>query len=493
MYQGWLTSASRDRLLLAAVAYAYLLATLGLAIRRFGPRWQGKLGLDGLRLDVPPAWSAIALGFLAAIIQLARIAETPELWSSSSWLPWTLAGLCLLAVRSDPRRAWLDVATGLTGLGFVATVAPFVLHRTWWWPVGMALAVGWLVADRVGSRSGGRFQRALGLPDEPRYPVLSDWSLAAFTFASASTACLVVASTWFGPSADWLNQAGRWPDVMLAIGLAALFVGLEGRRFGPEGTAGRFRSGGDRRGLVARGRDVAGPRRDAHPRAEFSCARDVGDGRRGSSGWAWRARGRAWPDVEFAGREPAGLAVGLHAMGGLRHGVDGGRARIDGRRRRRAGPDLGPGRRSRSACWRPTRDGSSRLTREAWPGAGGCWPSWRMGRSSRTSRHGVGANGLPAVALTAALFVLWGVARSLRARTSKQPDPSSLRIPRAIEQVAAGMSVLAAMLTLASEPRGALVGAGVLLALAVFHGLLALRWLVECRFTWLRCSCSARI
>jgi len=237
IYHACLSDLSGDGLLPFVVLGAYAAWGVGVALQRSGARLRDRFGLADLELEVPPVRMAVAFGVLAAAIRLEVVLAEGGGWASSPWLPWTLAGLCLLMLRFQPGRGWVDVAVALTGLGFAATLAPLVQPRGWWLSEGMALASFWAMAGRGASRIEGPLCRRLGLRGGLEPGVVDRWAVVAFGLSGSVVLALVLTTTFLtvrfggGLFLD-LGWFGGWSDVLLAIGLAGLFVGVEGRRHG---------------------------------------------------------------------------------------------------------------------------------------------------------------------------------------------------------------------------------------------------------------------
>ena len=236
VYWGGLSSYSGDGLIPFVMLGAYLSWGIGVALQHFGSRLRERLGPGDLALHGPPVVVTVGFGVLATAIRVRSIVDSGGVWSTLPWLPWTLAGLCLLMLRFEPRRAWVHAAVGLTGLGFAAILAPFVEPRAWWLSAAMALATFWAMAGQGAARFEGTFRRRLGIAEGHDSGVLEWWALAAFVLSGTAVVGLVLGLT-FLPSLDGMPTtfAGAWSDIMLALGLAGLFVAIEGRRAEDDG------------------------------------------------------------------------------------------------------------------------------------------------------------------------------------------------------------------------------------------------------------------
>ncbi len=228
----WLSGYSRDGLIPFVMLGAFGAWGVGVALQRNGPRLIAWLGLPDLDLDEPPARVAVVLGVLAAALRGYSILEARGSWTGSPWLPWALAVLCLLMLRFDTNRGWVHAAVGLTGLGFAATLAPIVEPRSWWLSVLMALASVWSVAAQGAARVEGPFRRRLGIAEGDDSDLIDRWAFGAFALAGTAVAWIVIATTFGGKVAYGSTGVGDWSDILLTLGLAGLFVALEGRPLG---------------------------------------------------------------------------------------------------------------------------------------------------------------------------------------------------------------------------------------------------------------------
>ena len=219
---GWRYSG--DGLIPFVVIGAYLAWGVGAALRRYGPGLLERLGLLDLPLHEPASRVALALGAVAAAIRVDAIVRSGSSWTGSSGLPWALAGLCLLTLRVEPRRVWAHLAVGLTGLGYWATLGPWIESGGWWLSASVMLAGLWAVVGRFE----GRGRRALGIEDDSGPGVIDEWSRAAAGLVGLALVVVVVFGTFVADS----TRVEGWPDVMLALGLAGGFVGLEWRKLG---------------------------------------------------------------------------------------------------------------------------------------------------------------------------------------------------------------------------------------------------------------------
>ena len=228
IYHQWLRGLSGDGSIPFVVLGAYAAWGVGVALQRSGPTIRGRLGLAALAFEGPPVRVALALGVLSAMIRFRAIAEQGAGWARLPWLPWALAGLSLLMLRFDPRRGWVHAAVGLTGLGFLATAGPLIGPGGWWLSGGMALAGSWSLAGWGVGRVEGTFRRRLGISEGDDSAILHDWALGAFSLVGMVMAWVVIGTTFLSIE----GGAVRWWDLAMALGLAVVVVGSEGRRSG---------------------------------------------------------------------------------------------------------------------------------------------------------------------------------------------------------------------------------------------------------------------
>ena len=240
IYRGFLTGISREGLVAFVVIGAYGCWGLAVVLQRYRSMLGERFRMPGLEFDGPPVRTSFALGVLAVAMRSVAVFERPEAWADLPWLPWTLAGLCLLMLRFDPRRAWVHAAVGLTGLGFAEALSPAIQVRGWGLSAAMALAIGWSLAGRVMTRFEAQFRRRLGISEGSDASVIGEWSTVLTGLVGLAVLGLVILSSlWpldgrlFGPFHP--NGIGGWPDVMLALGLGGLYAILEGRKISADG------------------------------------------------------------------------------------------------------------------------------------------------------------------------------------------------------------------------------------------------------------------
>jgi hypothetical protein len=229
VYQGLLVRYSGDGLIPFVVIGAYVWWGLAAGAKRFGPGLLSRLGLADLGLHSPLARVAVTLGFVATAIRVGIILSSSGVgWANLPWLPWALALFCLLMLKFDPEPGWVHLAVGLTGLGFATVVAPWVEPGGWWLSASMALACCWWLAGLGASRLEGPFRRHLGVADGEYSVLFTQWSVAAFGLAGTAVYMVVLFETF----ARGTGELAHWSNISLSLGLAGLYIGLEGRRFG---------------------------------------------------------------------------------------------------------------------------------------------------------------------------------------------------------------------------------------------------------------------
>jgi hypothetical protein len=232
LYEGLLTGYSWNGLLPFVILGAYLSWGVAVALQRFGSRVLERLGLPSLKLEWPPVHSAMALGAVALLIRFKTIFDAGGVWTTLAWLPWSLALLCLLMLRFQPkRRGWVHAAAGFSGLGFTAMLAPAMDPQVWPISVAVARSLFWAIAARGAIRGEDSFRRRLGIARGFDAEVFREWALAMFGLIAAVIVGIVATSALF----PVVIASGGWWDLMLAIGLSGLFVVLEGQRLDRDG------------------------------------------------------------------------------------------------------------------------------------------------------------------------------------------------------------------------------------------------------------------
>ena len=232
IYRAWLAGFSWDGLIPFVVLAAYLSWGISVALQRYGPGIRGRLGLADLAFEGPPIRMAVVLGVLASAFRFMTIADAGGGWAALPWLPWALAGLCLLMLRFEPGRGWVHAAVALTGLGFVAILAPVLEPHPWWFSAAMVLSSVWALASRGSDRVEASFRRRLGIAEGHDSGVFAGWGLAAFSLGGLAIVGIVLGTTFVSGSA-WASTP--WGDILLAIGLAGLFIALEAPKYDRDG------------------------------------------------------------------------------------------------------------------------------------------------------------------------------------------------------------------------------------------------------------------
>jgi tetratricopeptide (TPR) repeat protein len=482
IYRAWLTGYSGDGLIPFVMLGAYLAWGMGAVLQRFGPGLLDRVGLTDLELEGPPVRTAVVLGVLASAIRLHSIVDSSAVWASLPWLPWTLAGLCLLMLKFDPNRGWVHAAVGLTGLGFAATLAPFVQPRGWWLASAMALSSFWAIAARGAGRVEESFRRRLGIAEGRNSGVLEEWSIAAFALAGTAMVGIVVGTSFLPGFGSY--GVGEWSDVMLAIGLAGLFIAIEGRRFDRDGLWIGFEAlavaaiwwlGASGSPLIA----WLNPLRDAYlPLATAACSLVVVT--LGELAERNREAGVVDPSEPIATRWPLGLhrwtrwfGFGLSLASVYLAVYSTGNAAL--LTLILATLALG----WLALDWREIESAI----------AGGLtWSlAWSVGlvqldrAIGLTSSWGWYQIHVIAIGLTIGLFGLWTLAGWVRRRAvGKGGEPiRDGRVASALEWVAIGTTIPSAFPALIDGPNTILLGAVLLFVLAVFYAIVAARKLVE--------------
>jgi tetratricopeptide (TPR) repeat protein len=216
-----------DRLVTAAMVVAYQLWLVGLLVRRAEPALIQWLKLPQTGYANPLFHSALVSAAFAAVLRWSETLDGTFAWTDSAGLTLNLAVFLLLIVKAYPNVFWVYASVGLASLSaWMATYALFP-SSTWFLPLAMGLALLWQATARAWRRFEVPLGRLARVEMEGYPDAVGRWSLAFFWLASVVVAVVVSYSVGLAvlttPAAD-ASQVGHWSPVMLAIGLGALFV-----------------------------------------------------------------------------------------------------------------------------------------------------------------------------------------------------------------------------------------------------------------------------
>ncbi len=213
----------------AMVALAFGLWIIGLGIRRIEPALRAWLRLPDTGYGYPLFNSAVVAGMLAVGIRVSETLHGALPWSASAGLTLTLAAFCVLMVKPYPVALWVDAAVALTSCSVGLWLYPYMTAEFWWLPLGMGLALAWMIVARGLPTLAGRMWAWFELPviDFARH--VGWWSIGLLAASASAVVVVVVGSLLITTLAGiaevpQAGQAGPWSAVLLALALGSIHL-----------------------------------------------------------------------------------------------------------------------------------------------------------------------------------------------------------------------------------------------------------------------------
>ena len=223
-----------------AIAAAFAMWGLGLALQRGGPMACARLRLPALRLERPP-FELVMLGASAAIgLRIAGVLGLGQPWWAGVWLPSALAVLSLLMLRPYPMRGWVDGFVALACFAIVSAAAPALSLANGWLVLILVLALLWRAVQWVVAPVQAGVCRRLGIGFDGLSNVADEWSIGLIGVASLGLAAIllpILGAVPLGPSGAWVAQtSASWWTGLAAVLLLWANLDLAARthaRIGP--------------------------------------------------------------------------------------------------------------------------------------------------------------------------------------------------------------------------------------------------------------------
>lgn len=239
VYFAVLSHGPHDRLVPAAMAFAYVLWLAALLVRRAEPTLVHWLQLADRGHDQPVFHSAGLAGLAALGLRLDETLGGTLPPSASAGLAVSLAVFCLLMVKAYPHPGWVHAALVLASSAVGLAAYPRIEGGGWWLSLGMAVAILWHLVGRACRRHESPVLDWLGVPERGCSAAVDLWSKAIFTVTTATTAVLVCATVVGaltgepGPIAP--TRGWEWSGLLLSLALGVLYVVISWRESDPAG------------------------------------------------------------------------------------------------------------------------------------------------------------------------------------------------------------------------------------------------------------------
>ncbi len=236
-YLRWLSHSPRIELIAVAAIAAFGLWTLGVSIQRHRPSLCRRLGLSPLAYEFSMFHSSIAVALISVLLRVDLSVQENVAWTAHGWLPLGLAFLCMGMLRAYPRRAWVHMSLAFLSWCVVAAIVPSLTAVCWLTLVGIALALAFLVIERVIRPIEPRICARLGVIEAGYGSVVRNWASAIFAVATG-LAMLVMAEQMAWAIAGLRPMrlalsAFDWWIMLAALGLFGAFLATAGTD--PEG------------------------------------------------------------------------------------------------------------------------------------------------------------------------------------------------------------------------------------------------------------------
>ncbi len=232
VYFRWLAELPAAGLIASALGGSFVLWGLGVLVQARRGALCDRLGLRPLAYEVPAFHATIVMAAIAVGIRLWLGLEPGTDWTTFAWLPLGLALLSLLMVRAYPEVECVHLALGLlvygevaatyAGLGSISGIVPAV--------AGLAIVLN--LAERAGRDREILICERLGIAGSGYLAVVRRWSGGLFAAASACAIAIVglgVAASFGVAGLPVVDSASPWLDwwlTLAALGLAAGYLVL---------------------------------------------------------------------------------------------------------------------------------------------------------------------------------------------------------------------------------------------------------------------------
>jgi hypothetical protein len=231
VYHHFLADWPLDRLVTAALAGAYELWLLGALVRRVNPALRYRLDLPGLDFDRPLFNSALVAAIIAAALGADQAATGPFQGGALAGLAINLAVLALLMIKAYPDRGWVHLAVVLASASAGFQASAEIRSPLDWIPLTFGLANIGVLAARALSRHEASLCRGVGVPALDYFEVPELWSRGFAAIAGVAVGLLIAVvtlATVFNTALGVdFRAVGGWWSVLSALGLAGTYLAFE--------------------------------------------------------------------------------------------------------------------------------------------------------------------------------------------------------------------------------------------------------------------------
>ncbi len=234
LYHGVLVHWPESRLAVAALGIGFGLWVFALAARRGEPFLTSlfKLPQDGYAY--PLFNSALIAAATAAWFRTSATWDGRTPLSDSAGLTLGLAVFAVLMIKPYPLKLWAHAAAALATASTGFASYPRIGDDPWWLTLGMGLSIAWVLISRGLHRYRDTLSRIAGVPDLEYSTVPRDWARGLFALTAALITALVgillLATIFESTGAPSLGRIRAWSSMEIALGLAAVYLGLSWRR-----------------------------------------------------------------------------------------------------------------------------------------------------------------------------------------------------------------------------------------------------------------------
>ncbi len=221
----WLSHVSHTDMIGYAMAAAGASWAIGVAVQRYRDTICDRAGLPVRAYEFPFFHSTILLAFVATAVRTESSLNHAVPWNAQWLLPLGLAALCILMLRAYPHRALVHLGLAFLSFGVVSLVVPSINSACFFGLAGIMLALFLLVLGRVLQPREPAICVYLGVRPGGYWSVVRSSALALFGL-TLGLSILIVATATSGALLGWPSEftQGDWWVMLAVLGASAAFV-----------------------------------------------------------------------------------------------------------------------------------------------------------------------------------------------------------------------------------------------------------------------------